>query len=195
VLRHPRGLAAALTVSLILGLSVAASAQNSGLPGGASATSERFKDWTVRCHVQPAPDAKAGAKQVHKKRDAAGPRRLCVLMQRQLTQKGQRVLTVELRPEYGGLKGALILPFGLKLAKGAVLQIDNGRLSQPFAFSTCLPAGCIVPLQLGAEAGASLRPGHQLSVLLSTLDDKQLKLTVSLAGFGPAYDRVQKLTN
>ena len=191
-----RNLAAAFAVSLILAANTVApaSAQNSNVPDGANSLSETFKDWTVRC-VSQAPAPKAGAKQARKPREAAGHGRLCVLWQRQLTQKRQRILIVELRPEHGGLTGTLVLPFGLKLAKGAVLQIDNGRLSQPFAFSTCLPAGCIVPLQLGTEAVASLHRGHQLSVLLSTLDDKQLKLTVSLAGFGPAYDRVQKLTN
>lgn len=52
------------------------------------------------------------------------------------------------------LAGTLILPFGLALAKGATLQVDDKAVGQPQTFCTCLPGGCIVPLG-GAAQGFS----------------------------------------
>ncbi|WP_069093614.1 invasion associated locus B family protein [Methyloligella halotolerans] len=73
---------------------------NVSLPGGASSLTETHEDWTVGCSVQ-----------------AEGKR--CVFSQALGNkQTGQRLLSMELRPEGDGIEGVILAPFGLRLAKG-----------------------------------------------------------------------------
>jgi len=115
---------------------------------------------------------------------------VCVLSQQQVTENRQRVLTEELRIDGNGLAGVMTLPFGLALSKGVVLQADKAGPGDPIVFSTCLPAGCLVPLQLDAAMVAALRKGNTLSLLVFDRNGQPLELSISLAGFAAAYDRV-----
>ena len=112
-------------------LPVAALAQ--GLPGGASTLNETHGDWTVVCSA------------------AEGPPR-CVMSQTQVGgESRQRVLTVELRATEGdAVGGVLVLPFGLNLDDGVSLAIDDAASFGSLRFSTCLPVGCLVPLDFDA---------------------------------------------
>ncbi|MBP1852004.1 invasion associated locus B family protein [Rhizobium halophytocola] len=161
------------------------------LPGGAQSLSETHKDWTVTCGV-----IKAAAADGKRSRteDADGVR-ACALTQRQVTEKKQNVLTVELQPDGAGMKGALVLPFGLSLPKGVSLQVDRKTFGKPLGFFTCLPAGCFVPLRLDAGMVAMLGKGQALLVLAADRTGKPLQLSISLAGFDAALQRVTALTN
>lgn len=60
----------------------------------------------------------------------------------------------------GSLASTLILPFGLLLEAGATLQDDDGQPLEPLRFSTCLPAGCVVPLSAADDMGGGDHRTH-----------------------------------
>ena len=107
----------------------------------------------------------------------------------------QRLFGIEIIPQDTGAVGTLILPFGLDLAKGAKLTV--GKVTgAPLAFRTCIPAGCIVPLQFDAGMLAALRTNTTLSVTVQAVGKGvPHQVPVSLGGFGPALDRAQQLAS
>lgn len=145
------------------------------MPGGASSLQEAYQDWRLACH-------------------SAAPQPLCALSQEQAQQNGQRVLAIELRKDGNdALSGNLILPFGLLLDAGVILQIDDGQQGAPLRFSTCVPAGCLVPLSFNADYVIALRSGTLLRVKVQSADAKEVDLSISLKGFSAAFDRLQVL--
>lgn len=172
-------LTAALLVSC--GGILTAHAQNkaSPLPGGASSLSETHGDWAVQCRLQAIKDE--------------APKPLCSLSQQQQDNKGSRVLAVELQPTADGATGALVLPFGLQLSKGVSLQIDEAKAGAAQPFSTCLPAGCIVPLNFGDAQLKALNSGKALNLIAEAVSGDEVKLSVSLEGFSAALNRVKEL--
>ena len=155
-----------------------AQANPSQLPGGASSLREAHGDWTVAC------EANAKGKS-------------CSVSQ-QLTdgRSGQRVLAIELGAPAadGGMRGTLVLPFGLLLDKGVALQVDETPASAPFGFKTCLPAGCIVEAAFSKPALDAWRKGTNIKLKAFAADtDAEVPLTVSLKGLAPALDRAAAL--
>ncbi|MBB5702301.1 invasion protein IalB [Ochrobactrum daejeonense] len=146
------------------------------LPGGASTLQETYQDWTVSCQSQ---------------KDAT----VCAIRQQQSSpQTGQRVLTAELRNAGGKVEGVLLMPFGLDLAKGASLKIDEAA-GPNLAFSTCLPQGCLAPISFDAKQVAALKAGANINVTTTALSPSQpVAFKISLKGFGAALDRITTLT-
>ena len=153
-----------------------ASMPASSLPGGANSLSETHGDWTVRCEVVEAV-VKCAAQQEQVSNDTR-----------------QRLLAIEFTPSEGNLTGTLALPFGLLLARGAVLQIDRLAASPPQPFQTCLPSGCLVPLLLAADWRDALKGGTSLAVIAVAVDGKEAKFAIPLRGFAGALDRIVELT-
>jgi invasion protein IalB len=169
------GLRAGLLIAAALAATPAIAQTPTGLPGGATSLRETFDDWSVACAVE----------QSHK---------TCVMQQGLRQQNNQRVLAVELRPSAAGVEGTMVLLFGLALAKGATIQIDDGAALAPFPIRTCLPAGCIALLTFDAKALASLRKATALKVKVTPDGgDTETQWSVSLKGFGTALDRVTAL--
>ena len=167
------GLVAALASFMLAGPGVAQEAASS-LPGGASSLLETYDDWSLGCQNTP---------------------RVCLISQQQAQENGQRVLAIELRwDQEDGVSGNLILPFGLSLDAGARLQVDERGERGALGFSTCLPAGCVVPLTLDAEAIAEMRDAAALRVKVENVDRKEVVLSISLKGFGAALDRLEALS-
>ncbi len=145
------------------------------LPGGASSLRETYQDWTVSCQII------NNVKQ-------------CALSQEQQQQNGQRVLAIELQPNAeGGIAGITVMPFGLKLNQGVKVQIDEQAELPAIAFSTCLPAGCLLPISLDVKSVAALRAGQALKLKAASVDGRDMNFPVSLKGFSAALDRVSKL--
>jgi invasion protein IalB len=178
-------IAAVLTMAAQTGIQMAnAQAQNqaqakpeaqaaSGLPNGASSLNEIYQDWTVIC--------------------ATGDRnRVCVMSQQQRkSDTNQLVLAAEFNAvSTGEVKGTLVLPFGLRLADGVVLQVDDQPTLDALPFTTCLPAGCIVQVAFDGTMLKSLRSGTALKLTARAHDSGQNVLFgVSLKGFSAAQDR------
>ncbi|MFD1330636.1 invasion associated locus B family protein [Methylopila musalis] len=148
------------------------------LPNGATSLNETYQDWAVAC--------------------AAGDKgRVCVMSQRQRkTDTSQLVLAAEFDAvSAGSVKGALVLPFGLRLADGVVAQIDDRPALKALPFATCLPAGCIVPVVFDGDALKALRSGTTLKLTAKAHDTgRNVAFGVSLKGFAAAQDRVAALS-
>ena len=153
----------------------AAAAQ--GLPGGASALSETHGDWAVSCRGS--------------ENDIT-----CSMSQRHVRDESrQLVLAIELHPQGpDAANGIILLPFGLRLADGVMLAIDEEAQIATLPFSTCLPSGCIVRISLETDTVAALREGDKLNIV-TTADDggEAVQLDVSLNGFTSALQRIAAL--
>ena len=157
----------------------AAFAQPTGLPGGATSLNETHGDWRVQCATGTEPASAAVT---------------CSVLQEQTDNRsGQRVLAVQMIPSDGGTTGTLILPFGLALDNGVTLAVDEQAPMAPLRFSTCLPAGCLVPLTLDAATTEALRSGTSLKIAVTALGGEQANLTVSLNGLAGGLDRAAAL--
>jgi invasion protein IalB len=152
-------------------------AQGQGtLPGGASSLRETYEDWIVSC-VQ---------------REG----RHCLLQHQQNQQNGQRILAVEVVGSADGkaATGTLVLPFGLALDAGVSLQVDEKPSGAPLRFSTCLPAGCVVPLSFDDAFLSALRTGATLKTMVKAANTNEpLAFSIPLKGFSAAFDRVTAL--
>jgi invasion protein IalB len=148
------------------------------LPCGASSLSETHTDWSVNCAVR-------------------DNRKACVFFQSQTNSSNQRVLLLELTasaPEK--VTGSLVLPFGLALDQGVKLLAEDTAPGAPLQFKTCLPAGCIVPIDFGADTVAALRKSGSLNVQAAAADGGgEIAFTISLKGFSAALDRTIALAN
>ncbi|WP_155986215.1 invasion associated locus B family protein [Novosphingobium resinovorum] len=159
----------AIVAALFLTGDMAVAAEPSAAP-----PHERHGDWEVVCAV-------------------AGKATKCSAVQRQATtatsgHEMQRVLAMELVAVPDGAVGTLLTPFGVDLASGLVLKLNTS--GPPLPFKTCLPSGCVVPLQFGKEAVRSLRKETLLRISFVTAGDgRRIDLPVSLKGLGQALDR------
>lgn len=166
--------------TLLLGMLLPIAALAQGLPGGASTLNETHGDWTVACAA------------------SEGVAR-CAMSQTQLgSENRQRVLAVELQATAGGERasGRLVLPFGLRLDDGVSLTVDEAAPFQSPRFSTCLPVGCLVPLEFDAGAVSAMRAGSKLTVQASANDTGQeIGFSISLSGFTSALNRIVELND
>ena len=142
------------------------------LSDGASSSTETFGDWQVVCSQQP-----------------QGP--TCEMVQQQLDPQTQsRLLSAEFRLNADNLVGILVLPFGLELDRGVTLEADGVKFPQPDHYLTCLPVGCIVPLQLDPGHAVALGRAKSLHLLVSTETGNNLTLSLSLRGFADAIAKL-----
>ena len=172
-----------LTLILLMSAPAAAVpvfAEEASLPGDASSLRESHGDWTVACALTAASDGKKV--------------RICAFTQEQFTKDThQRALAIELRPDNGGAKGTLALPFGLSLDKGVSYQIDEAASGAPQRFRTCYPQGCLVDLAFDDKVTASLKTAKALKIKAIAEGGQDISFSVSLNGFGSAYDRALAL--
>lgn len=173
-------LRAIATISLLLTIGSTTTAWSAAsLPGGASSLTETYGSWTVTCLVQ---------------KQTENQKVLCSISQQQVDDKRQRALAIELSPaEKNSATGAIVLPFGLKLSAGAALQIDENPADKPIAYTTCLPGGCIIPVNFDSAKADALGKGQNLSVLAQAVDGNAIKLNVPLEGLAAALKRTREL--
>jgi invasion protein IalB len=167
-----------MVFALVVGLGATVTASAQGLPGGASSLNESHGDWIVGCS---APEGVAR----------------CAISQSQVGGTNrQRVLAIELTASKGGsaASGILVLPFGLRLASGVTLAVDDKAPLPALSFSTCLPAGCLVPLDFDTPTVAALRQGTVIAIKGTANDSgKEVAFSVSLSGFASALSRFAQL--
>lgn len=149
------------------------------LPNGASAVNEVYGDWTVDCRINDG-------------------QKLCLLTQSQGDSRtNQRVFAIELRaPKDSRAEGTILMPFGVKLENGAVLKLDEKDLGQGLRFSTCVPAGCLLPISFPTVATDAIKGGKTLTAAALNLSSNDVvSFNIALNGFGPALDRLVQLAN
>ncbi len=167
-----------LAVAALVLLAAPAGAQDAaGLPGGATALSERHGSWSVNCSVGEAGKG-CGFSQT-----AGNP------------QTGSALVALELAaPAANRAEGMLLMAFGLRLDAGVQLGIDGQPLGAPRPFLTCISSGCVVPMAFEDVELSALKVGQKLDVTGVKVDDGQaVTVSLSLAGFTAAYDRTVEL--
>lgn len=156
---------------------VAPAAASPTFVGGATSIQESYSDWQISCGI-------------------SSGTRVCSMIQQQTNRETrQRVLAVELQRTDAGMEGALVLPFGILLDNGATLRVDEGAALQPQRFRTCLPAGCVVPLNFDSEFVGAMARGGQLNVMATAETGNEISFAVSLRGFSAASSRIAELIN
>jgi invasion protein IalB len=146
------------------------------LPSGAETVTETYQDWQMICT------------------QAQGNKR-CIVTQQQTDPKtNQRIIAIELQPHGDNAEGVLVMPFGVFLDKGVTLKVGDANLEPVLRFRTCLPQGCVVPLNLGAKALATLRKATTVTVNAVSSADQAMAVPVSMKGFVPALDRATAIT-
>lgn len=169
-------------VALLAYLSVgpAYAQEASDLPGGATTLKESYRDWTVSCAARTIGGAVTT---------------ICALAQEQVeSQSKRRVLAVEMRRKDGEVEATFVLPFGLDLGKGVVLQIDDEPALPLLPFRTCKAIGCLADIKLDSKITARLRGGKSLKVNVSADGGGEKRFPVSLDGFPEALNRMMSLT-
>lgn len=145
------------------------------LPGGATSINETYQDWRVICQQT---DKAAG----------------CIMVQQIMDKKTRRmVMSMELTTDPQGLRGVVVLPFGLDLGKGVTVKADNAPMGQPVSFRTCLPSGCIAPFAFDASVLARLRTSKTMQVAAVSTSGQGIAFPVSLNGFSNAFDRIRSI--
>jgi invasion protein IalB len=147
------------------------------LPGGASSLSETHDDWTVVCTIK-------DNKKECEFSQAIGNK-----------QTGQRILSIELQPDVGDkAHGVILAPFGLRLSDGLTLKVDDKTLGAPLAFTTCVEAGCIAPINFDVQQLATIADGSQMTVnAVNAGSGEPITLNISLKGFSAARKRASQL--
>ena len=178
--RLSRVLLASCLVMLVANSAMADNAPT--LPGGANAISEMHGDWTVRCGIAAPPDGSAGTS-------------VCTVSQQQLDKATKRrVLFIGLSAsEDGGVKGSLVMPFGLTLDSGVTLQVDDGPITAAVHFKTCIPAGCVIPLEWPTATVKALRTAQKLKAVAQNENGQPALFSISMTGFASALDRASAL--
>lgn len=145
------------------------------LPRGASAISETYGDWIVKCLVD------SGT-------------RLCTLSQTLLSKEtSQQVFAIELLPRVGKIEGNMLMPFGLKLDAGAVLKLDGKDLEQA-RFSTCTAQGCLIPVSFPTAVTDTMSRAKTFTVAVQNIGNGQaVVVNVPLNGFAAALERTIQL--
>lgn len=175
-----KAVAAVFLVSAFMETSIA-DAQTQAPPVAGSNTfsvNETHGDWIVLCSEQ-------------------DKSQTCLMTQQQRkTDTNQLVIAAEISAgENNQARGTLVLPFGLGLEAGMTFQVDNGPVSKPARFSTCVPAGCIVQVLFDAPTLESLRAGSTVKLVTKAHETGQdVILGLSLKGFATALDRLQTLS-
>ncbi|WP_456753545.1 MULTISPECIES: invasion associated locus B family protein [unclassified Bradyrhizobium] len=145
------------------------------LPKGASAISETYGDWIVKCQLD------GGAK-------------LCTLGQTQLSKEtNQQIFAIELIAREGKAEGNILMPFGLKFDAGAVLKLDGKDLEQT-RFSTCTAQGCLLPVSFPTAVTDTISKAKTLTVAAQNISNGQaVVFNVPLNGFAAALERTIQL--
>ncbi|MBY4639449.1 invasion associated locus B family protein [Gluconacetobacter entanii] len=142
------------------------------LPGGASSLNETYQDWRVVCQQQ-----------------ATGSR--CAIVLQEFNSKTrQRILSVELTPHGSQMQGVTVLPFGAALSKGVSLIADDRTIGSGLTFSTCVPAGCLVPLNLDQRQLGDLESAKKVEVKFSAVSGQDINIPLSNKGLDKAVRRL-----
>ncbi|QEU30609.1 invasion associated locus B family protein [Pseudomonas luteola] len=169
--------ALAFSTMLLTGAGLSTTVQAQTAPGdaqGKPTATETYGDWSVIC------------------RNVPEEGKVCAMSQVINNKDGQRMLAIELRPGKEGLGGFMVLPFGVAVTKGVRLQVDD-QDTRTVDFHTCLPVGCIAPLEFDNTQLKALRKGKALNVTATIATGGEAHGPLSLKGFTKAAERTRAL--
>jgi invasion protein IalB len=85
---------------------------------------------------------------------------------------------------------AVQVPLGIQVGEAVLLKVDEGKVER-YPVQTCTPSGCVVGAALSDAQLASLRGGKELKVAFQNMSKQTITVTMPLAGFGMAYDKIK----
>ena len=147
-------------------------------PAESKLTERQFKDWTVRCGRQ----------------NEQGPE-VCGMEQQTTDKEGRTVMAVAVGkvPGASDLGLLIIVPLGVLLPAGVMLQIDSGS-EVPLQVNRCERQGCRIEMLLKPDLLARFKSGSQAKVFFEAFDPqgepRQLGIPISLLGFTAALNEV-----
>jgi invasion protein IalB len=102
------------------------------------------------------------------------------------------IAAVAIRIPPDSKKPALIvqLPLGIQVADKITLRVDEGQ-AEGFPIQTCTQTGCLVGAAASDALIAALRGGRELKVAFHSLTKQTITVTMPLAGFALAYDKIK----
>jgi invasion protein IalB len=82
------------------------------------------------------------------------------------------------------------LPLGIRVTEKVTLRVDEGQ-PETFPIQTCTPTGCLVGAPASGTLIGALHSGRELKVAFHNLGNQTVTITMPLAGFGLAYDKIK----
>jgi invasion protein IalB len=98
-------------------------------------------------------------------------------------------LVVRVPPETKKPVMMLQLPLGISV--NAPVSLAAGGASQSLTIQTCTPAGCFAGAPVTQAMIGALRSQTQLRIVFENLDKGAVTVSLPLAGFSAAYDKVK----
>lgn len=148
----------------------------SSLPDGVTSLNETYQDWDLSCQVKDGQTACSVSQQAYDGK----------------TQ--QRFFSLKFQPQGDQTHGVALLPFGLDLNRGLTVVMDGLPVGDIYSFTTCMPEGCIVPLDLDDGQLSGLEKSQHASLSFMTLSGQVMKFPLSTAGLEKALARAHALT-
>ena len=139
-----------------------------------SSASFGFQDWLVRCQ-------------------AVGDKTGCGMSQQILDQGSQQaILQLHLAraPKGEGHQLLVVMPLGVSVPPGIVIQVDNTKRN--VAFTQCLPGGCVAPTDVDEAFLGVLKSGKEARVGVADRAGKTVAVPFSLKGFEPAFKKMEE---
>lgn len=117
----------------------------------------------------------------------------CRAVQQVITRENQQLvagLTVRVPVETKKPVMMVQMPLGVMVSEAVDLAVDDGKPEQ-FNIQTCNQQGCFVGTPLADNLLAAMRTGKQLRIVFKNGNKQAITVTMPLAGFGLAYDKVK----
>ena len=85
---------------------------------------------------------------------------------------------------------AIQLPLGIQVTEQVSLQVDQHK-AERHPVQTCTQTGCILGATATDALLAAMRSGKDLKVAFQSVTRQTITVTMPLAGFGLAYDKIK----
>jgi len=131
----------------------------------------------------------AWAKRCDKPKEEGKPEYCEVFQKLTVTKTKQRFLEFAVGYPAGKEKSpyaVIVLPLGILVQSGGTMQVDDKPVKQ-FGIQTCLPAGCIVKVELDAASTADMSAGNLLHLKFASAEGKVMGVDLQLKGFGSVF--------
>jgi invasion protein IalB len=85
---------------------------------------------------------------------------------------------------------AIQLPLGIQVTEPVTMRIDEGQ-AERYAIQTCTQTGCLVGAPATDAVVGAMSAGRELKVAFQSLTKQTVTVTMPLAGFALAYDKIR----
>jgi invasion protein IalB len=166
------GAGSVLGFGLLLAASPMASAQD------APAAPEPSSPWIKVCNTNPQTNAES-----------------CVVTQELRAETGQpiAVVTLQIGQEAGKYGLGVVVPIGFVLPPGILLAVDGNEVGKA-GYTICIPPAnnqpsvCLAQAPVNEDFVTALKRGNKLDLVVVNPQQRQIPISLSLAGFSKAYD-------